>query len=34
MKKPTKTGLEAAITRFDDLIKPHQLQGFDVHNTG
>ena len=34
MKKPSKTKLEAAVTRFDDLIKPHQLQGLSVHNTG
>jgi tyrosinase len=31
MSLPTKTGLPAAVTRFDDLIKSHQMQAFSVH---
>lgn len=31
MNLPTKTGLPAAVSRFDDLIKSHQLQSGIVH---
>jgi hypothetical protein len=32
MKLPAKTGLTAAVSRFDDLIKSHQVQAMLVHN--
>lgn len=31
MKTKTRTGLPAAKTLFDDLVKTHQLQGPDIH---
>ncbi|KAA8903648.1 hypothetical protein FN846DRAFT_953684 [Sphaerosporella brunnea] len=34
MSLPTKTGLPAAVTRFDDLIKAHQMQAYWVHGDG
>lgn len=31
MSRPAQTGLTAAVTRFDDLIKAHQVQAVVVH---
>ncbi|KAI5850689.1 hypothetical protein BZA05DRAFT_338477 [Tricharina praecox] len=34
MSRPAQTGLTAAVTRFDDLIKAHQVQAVVVHGDG
>ncbi|KAF1809815.1 Di-copper centre-containing protein [Eremomyces bilateralis CBS 781.70] len=34
MRKPSKLNLPGAITRFDDLIKPHQIMARETHQTG
>lgn len=34
MRKPSQLDLPGAVTRFDDLVKPHQIQAHNVHNTG